>query len=107
MNLMLVTLQQLEKKKIGEENLVKDYATSKFSQLSFQESLDRLAPFFLKYCEVAPLSLPDAAFGAAMATGILVHDCREALAVEKGAAVAVYGFVEGTKTAPNLAVRPG
>ena len=44
--------------------------------------------------------LQDAALGAAIATGILVHDCREVLSVDKGSAIAVYGFVEGTKTAP-------
>ena len=101
MELMFVTLRQLGHK-VTEENLNKDYASSKFSQLSYQESCQRLAPFFIKYCEVAPISFRDAALGAAIATGILVHDCREVLAVENGAALAVYGFVEGTKTAPYL-----
>lgn len=99
MNLMLVTLQQLGQK-IGEENINGEYASAKFSQLSFKESHDRLAPFFLKYCEVAPISHYDAAFGVAIATGIIIHDCREILDVEKGAGIAVYGFIEGTKTAP-------
>lgn len=99
MELMFVTLQQLGHK-MGEENLNRDYASSKFSQLGFQESYQRLAPFFIKYCEVAPIPFQDAALGAAIATGILIHDCRKVLPVEKGAAIAVYGFVEGTKTAP-------
>jgi hypothetical protein len=46
------------------------------------------------------MSFQDAAAGAAIATGILVHDCREVLSADKGSAIAVYGFVEGTKTAP-------
>lgn len=99
MNVMFVTLQQLGDK-VGQENLNSEYASAKFSQLSFKESHDRLAPFFLKYCEVTPMEFQDAALGAAIATGILVHDCREVLSADKGSAIAVYGFVEGTKTAP-------
>lgn len=99
MNGMLVTLNQLGSK-LQERELNSEYLSTKFSQLSYKESTDRLAPFFLKYCEVAPLGLRDAAFGAAIATAILVHDCRNVLSVDKGAAIAVYGFVEGTKTAP-------
>lgn len=99
MNVMLVTLQQLGDK-VGQDNLNSEYASAKFSQLTFKESHERLAPFFLKYCEVTPMALQDAALGAAIATGIIVHDCREVLSVDKGSAIAVYGFVEGTKTAP-------
>jgi hypothetical protein len=99
MDVMFATLQQLGDK-IGEENLNREYASAKFSQLTFKESHDRLAPFFLKYCEVAPLAFQDAAMGAAIATGIIIHDCREVLSIDKGGAIAVYGFVEGTKTEP-------
>jgi hypothetical protein len=99
MNVMFATLQQLGDK-VGQDNLNSEYASAKFSQLTFRESHDRLAPFFLKYCEVTPMALQDAAIGAAIATGILVHDCREVLSADKGSAIAVYGFVEGTKTAP-------
>ena len=99
MNVMFVTLQQLGDQ-VGEDNLNLEYASAQFSQLTFKESHDRLAPLFLKYCEVTPLGLHDAALGAAIATGILVHDCREVLSADKGGAIAIYGFVEGTKTAP-------
>jgi hypothetical protein len=99
MNVMFATLQHLGDK-VGQDNLDGEYASAKFSQLTFRESHDRLAPFFLKYCEVTPMAVQDAALGAAIATGILVHDCREVLSVDKGSAIAVYGFVEGTKTAP-------
>jgi len=99
MNVMFATLHQLGHK-VGETDLNREYLSPKFSQLTFKESHDRLAPFFLKYCEVTPMALQDAATGAAIAAGILVHDCREVLSVDKGSAIAVYGFVEGTKTAP-------
>jgi len=99
MNVMLATLQQLGDK-VGQDSLNGEYASAKFSQLTFKESHERLAPFFLKYCEVTPMAFQDAALGAAIAAGILVHDCREVLSADKGSAIAVYGFVEGTKTAP-------
>lgn len=99
MNMMLTTLNSLGSK-IQEGNLIREYASAKYSQLSFKESHERLAPFFLKYCEVAPMSYYDAAIAGAVATAILVHDCRTVLDVEKGGSIAVYGFVEGTKTAP-------
>ncbi|MGC1176417.1 hypothetical protein [Polaromonas sp.] len=96
---MLVTLQQLGQK-IDAENINEEYASSKVSELTFKESHDRLAAFFLKYCEVAPISHLDAAIGAAIATGILIHDCREVLEVKRGAGIALSGFSEGMKTAP-------
>jgi hypothetical protein len=99
MNVMLATLQQLGDA-VGHDSFDAEYASGKHSQLTFQESHDRLAPFFLKYCEVTPMTFPDAALGAAIATGAIVHDCRQVLSVDKGSAIAVYGFVEGTKTAP-------
>jgi hypothetical protein len=99
MHLMFMTLQQLGDE-VSEQNLNSQYASAKLSLLTFKESHDRLAPIFLKYCEVGPMPLYEAAMGAAIATGILVHDCRAALSVDKGAAIAVYGFVEGTKTEP-------
>jgi len=99
MNLMFATLQRLGDK-ANPDNFNSEYASTKFSQLTFKASHDCLAPFFLKYCEVTPMTFGDAALGAAIATGIVVHDCREVLSVDKGSAIAVYGFVEGTKTAP-------
>ncbi|MBT0568714.1 hypothetical protein KIK84_00110 [Curvibacter sp. CHRR-16] len=99
MNLMFVTLQQLGQQ-VGEGNINRDYYSRKFSQLTFQQAHEQLAAFFLQYCKAAQISFHDAALGAAIATGILINDCREVLDVEKGAAIAIYGFIEGTKTAP-------
>ncbi|MDE2402810.1 MAG: hypothetical protein KGL90_14215 [Burkholderiales bacterium] len=99
MNVMLTTLQQLGRQ-IGENDLNRDYLSAKFSTLDFRESHDRLAPFFLKYCETAPLGFQPAALGAAVAVASLVHECVDVLPIENGAAIAVFGFVEGTKTAP-------
>ena len=99
MNMLFTTLKQLGHA-VDETSLDQAYFSASRSQLSFEEAHRRLAPFFLRYCEVAPMSYQDAAVAAAIATGLLVHDCRAVLDIEKGAAIAVYGFVEGTKTVP-------
>jgi hypothetical protein len=99
MQLMLATLQQLGDA-VTEQTLNPAFASASHSPMSFRESCDRLAPFFLKYCETAPLGFQPAAAGAAVATGMLVHECAAVLPVNHGAALGVYGFIEGTKTAP-------
>ena len=99
MKVMLATLRQLGSA-VAEQELDRDYASAKRTRFTFQESHDRLAPQFLEYCRNNALSHEDAAMAAAIATALLVHDCRTALPVEKGAATAVYGFVEGSKTVP-------
>lgn len=99
MNLMFATLGQLGNP-VGQADIDNDYASARLSPLSFKGSLERLAPLYLGYCETTSLGFHDAALGAAIATGITVHDCSQVLAAEKGCALAIYGFVEGTKTAP-------
>jgi len=99
MNVMFATLQQLGSE-VGQDELDNDYASPRRAQLNFQASLERLAPVFLDYATRNAVPLEVAALGAAMATAMTVHDCRSVLAVGKGSALAVYGFVEGTKTAP-------
>ena len=105
MQVMFATLAQLGDQ-VGENDLDPAYMSADHAQLNFKESHERLAPFFLKYCEAGSMNFYDAAVAAAIAAGILAHDCREVLAVNRGAALAVYGFVEGTKTAP-FPVSPG
>ncbi len=99
MNILLITLQKLGTP-LHEGDMHPDYATAKFSQLSFQEASERLVPFFQTYCEAASMSHLEAAMAAAMAAALTIYDYRDTLAVEKGASIAVFGFVEGTKTAP-------
>jgi len=99
MDMMLVTLQQLGQP-ITEATVDTKYLDAKFSQLSFQESYERLAPFFLAYCQAAPLTFREAAIAGAVATGILIQECRTVLPVAGAAALGIYGFIEGTKTVP-------
>lgn len=102
--LMLTTLNQLGNP-INERTMNLAFADPSHSPLSFCDSVERLGPFFLKYCETAPLGLRPAATAAAVAAGVLVHECAAVLPVADGAALALYGFVEGTKTAPCPASR--
>ncbi len=85
---------------IDEAALNKDFLTTSMSQLSLRQTQERLDPMVLAYCKATSLPFKDAAFALATAAGILAYDCRPALALEKGAAIAVYGLVEGCKTAP-------
>lgn len=99
MSMMLVTLQS-QGHQITEQDLNPAYASARYSPMSFRESHERLAPHFLRHCEQAQVPFGMAAVAAAVATGVIVHDCAAALPVRNGAALAVYGLVEGTKTAP-------
>jgi hypothetical protein len=100
MEVMLAALRQMGHD-LNEASLDRAFLTTEASQLDFQAASERLAPFFLKIAELKGLDLPRAAEAAAVATGLLVHDGREVLPVDRGAAIAVAGFVEGCKTAPQ------
>lgn len=98
-NLVFRTLQSLGQT-VSDDTLDQNYLSSEYSHLSFKQVHDRLAVFFLRYCETADLTLKEGATAAAIASALIAHECREVLAIEKGAALAVFGLVEGTKTAP-------
>ncbi len=99
MNLMFITLRSLGDP-AGEDLVDRDAVSTKASQLTLRQAQELLDPLFLAYCKAVPLSFEEAAFALAIATGILVHDCKPALEISKGTAIAIYGFVEGAKTAP-------
>ena len=85
---------------VSEAEINRAYASAAHTGISFKESHDRLAPSMLKYCETEPLGLRTAALAAALATGSLILACAPVLAPRDGAGVAVYGLIEGSKTAP-------
>lgn len=93
--------------RVGQGDLDSEYLSDNHSQLSVLESIDRLGPSFFHYCEQNSLSLYDAAMAAAVATALCIHDCRQVLAPNKGAAIAVFGLISGTKTAPPPLDPPG
>jgi len=99
MNVMFAALQQLGHT-IGQDALKGPAMSADCSQLGFEASHAQLAPSFLAYCRTVSLPFHDAALGGAIATAITIHDCREVVPVDSAASLAVYGFVEGTKTAP-------
>ena len=104
MNVMLVTLRHLGHN-ITDELVVEKYGrtvTTTLSTLTLQQVWQRFDAPYLQYVKAKNISFEDAAFGSAMASGMLIHDCREVFDPYKGAALAVYGMVEGAKTAPPI-----
>jgi hypothetical protein len=70
-------------------------------QQSFLETQKRLEPEFGEIRIRHGLSEQDAAESAAVATAILMQQCSQVLDPHVAFGVAVYGFIEGTKTAPD------
>jgi hypothetical protein len=99
MNVMFATLKQLGDA-VGEDTINRDAATTEASQLTLRQTQERFDPVVIAYCKAARLSFEDAALSLAITAAIFVHDCCSALDVRNGAAIAVYGFIEGCKTAP-------
>ncbi len=66
--------------------------------LSTQRSLE---PNFLSIAEQHGLSGQSAAYAAAAATAILIQRASKVLDPREAFDIAVYGFIEGTKTAPD------
>jgi hypothetical protein len=69
-------------------------------QLTFLETEARLAPPLQAIARQHDLDDEDLARACALATALLIYKTREVLAPEVGLGLAVYGFVEGTKTMP-------
>ena len=64
----------------------------------------RLAPGLQEITARYGLSLREAADAGAAATALLIHQHRQALDPHLAFGIAVYGFIEGAKTAPDPAV---
>jgi hypothetical protein len=69
--------------------------------LDFLATQGRLEPEFAAIRARHGLSLTEAADAAAIATAFMIHQCARVLDPSAAFGVAVYGFVEGTKTAPG------
>lgn len=69
--------------------------------LDFLATQARLEPRFAAIRAQHGLSLTEAADAAAIATAFLIHQCARVLDPSAAFGVAVYGFIEGTKTAPG------
>ena len=86
----------LDEEKLGD-------ATSADNQpnQSFLETQRRLEPRFSAIKERHGLSLQEAAEAGVLATALLIQQCSYVLDPNVAFDIAVYGFIEGTKTAPD------
>ncbi|HJR12676.1 MAG TPA: hypothetical protein VJ833_02110 [Rhodanobacteraceae bacterium] len=75
--------------------------------LDFLATQKRLEPLFSRVMQALGLSCPQAAESAAIATAILIKQCVPVLDPNLAFGIAAYGFVEGSKTAPDPVVLAG
>jgi hypothetical protein len=68
--------------------------------LSFLQSMTLLQTPALQICKDKGLTHEQGAQSAAVATGFIVKECARSIDVEVAFNVAVYGFIEGSKTVP-------
>lgn len=68
--------------------------------LSVLESLELLQADALRIAQANGLSLKEAAWSAAMATGFIVKECARDIGPEEGFTIAASGIIEGCKTVP-------
>ena len=68
--------------------------------LGFLETQQKLEPEFSAIMDSFGLSLGEAAEAVAIATAMLIRQCTEVLDPSVAFGIALYGFVEGTKTYP-------
>ena len=101
MNALFLTLKQLGHIDIDGKGLNGAKETTALSQLSLAKTQELLLPWYVQTQRACNLSLREIAGAGAMATAILIHDCRSALDVHAGCSIAVYGLVESTKTVPQ------
>lgn len=68
---------------------------------SFLETQRRLEPEFRAITDRTGMSEEEGARASAVAAGMLVSRCTKVLDPHEGFRIAVYGFIEGAKTAPD------
>lgn len=89
---------------LDEEKLGASRLEANQPKLGFLATQQRLEPLFSGIRARHGLSLVEAADAAAVATAFMVHQCAPVLDPKVAFGVAVYGFIEGTKTAPHPVV---
>ncbi|MBS1129975.1 MAG: hypothetical protein H6R16_977 [Proteobacteria bacterium] len=71
-------------------------------QLDILNALSKLQEEAIKTCVENGLTMEQAAQSAALATAFIVKECAPQIGAEIGFNVAVYGFIEGSKTVPPI-----
>lgn len=99
MGLLFGTLQKLGQT-VGEETINQEALSTKDSHLTLLKTQELFDPLVLSYCSAKQLDFEEAAFSLAMTSAVIVHDCQALLDVQSSASIALYGFIEGSKTAP-------
>jgi hypothetical protein len=79
-------------------------ATTRGQKESFLQTQEVLETKFAAIREKYGLSDGEAAESAAVATAVLIKNCATLLDPHMGFGLAVYGFIEGAKTAPAVSV---
>jgi hypothetical protein len=75
--------------------------TQKKSVLEFLDTQKKLEPLYAPIKTHRGLSAHEAAQAAAVATALLIRHCAKILDANVAFGIAVYGFIEGSKTAPE------
>jgi len=86
---------------LDKEQFGKSPSTENQPLLGFLETLRQLEPRYMKIKDRLGLSLQEAAESAAVASALLIQQSAQVLNPNVAFGVAVYGFIEGTKTAPE------
>jgi len=87
--------------KLDSSRLVPNKDPAHQPQMDFLSTQKLLEPSFSRTQDALNLSYSEAAESAAMATALLVQKCIPVLDPHLAFGIAAYGFVEGTKTAPD------
>lgn len=80
--------------------------SSQLSRWSLADTKSRLEPEYLEYCRTAAISFKDAAIASAIATGLLIHTCREVLDIRKAIVLADRGVNEAVADAESASIEP-
>lgn len=86
---------------LDEKNLGGETDADNQPNQSFLETQRLLEPRFITIQEQYDLSHREAAEACAVATALLIEDCSQVLEPNVAFNIAIYGFIEGTKTAPD------
>ena len=86
---------------LDEENLGSETRAENQPHQSFLETQRLLEPRFIAILERYGLSQQEAAEACVLAAALLIEDCSNVLDPHVAFNIAIYGFIEGTKTAPD------
>lgn len=100
--LMQITASVLSHLGVALDHGSNDAATagSENESIDFLTTQKQLETIYIQIKDRHGLSLPEAAEAAAVASAILIHQGADTVDPNVGFGIAVYGFIEGTKTVP-------